>query len=39
MNDLPEQLGWMDADNRGRVYLGPKYKNKNVKVAVMEVKE
>ena len=27
------------ADNRGRVTLGSKYKNKNVKLAVLEVEE
>jgi hypothetical protein len=35
--DLPEQIKELQADSRGRVNLGTGYKNKTVRVAIVEV--
>jgi hypothetical protein len=36
-NDYPDLVDWREADSRGRVNLGSDYKDKRVKIAVVEV--
>lgn len=38
---IPEEVQdeFKKTDNRGRVHLGPDYKNKKVKVAILEVED
>lgn len=36
---VPEEISWLDTDSRGRVNLGSGYKNKQVRVAILEVEE
>lgn len=37
MTDLPDEIKQLEADDRGRVHLGPDYKDKTVRVAVIEI--
>jgi hypothetical protein len=37
MTDFPEEIKELQADSRGRVNLGTGYKNKTVRVAIVEV--
>ena len=38
-NELPEEIKTLNADHRGRINLGTDYADKEVKIAVLEVKD
>jgi len=38
-DELPHEIKQCEADHRGRVNLGPVYRNETVRVAVVEVVE
>jgi hypothetical protein len=38
-DEYPELVDWRECDSRGRVNLGSEFKNKRVKIAVIEVED